>query len=373
MNKKGVSLIVMVITVLVLMLIAGAVILNLVEHNPIEESKKTKIQVDMKNYTLDLDSYIKSKMQEDPNFDETTVNAISAVDIKKIIPNFKSDYEKFVVILEGKLKIKESAIKLYTKEVAWLNEVGIKSENEYKIPDGFIYVEGEEDTGIVIRDKVNGNEFVWVPVNNPLEFKRENSLVRKGISTQLVNAILKEEEENSKGFQEFKSSVIKNGGFYIGRYETSLASNGNFRSVLNGDSKQALIQNSNIDNAMLKANLLYENNNDVKCNMLYGTAYDYTINWIAKTNSLPTSVIQNDSKGKGQYLSSAILTGSNLNYKLNNIYDLAGNCYEITLEASENSSVFRGGSAEEPSTMSIMSRNATSQLKGNPRLILYFK
>lgn len=373
MNKKGVSLIVMVITVLVMLLIAGAVVLNLVENNPIEESKRTKLQVDVKNYSLDLDAYIKSKMQEDPDFDETVINAINTTDIKKYIPNFKVEYEKYLVITSGKLKIKEDAIRLYPEEVAYLKEVGIKSEISYRLPEGFTYVEGEEETGIVIKDNLNGNEFVWVPVDNIAEFKRENSIVRQNISQTLVNDILGNVEENTEDFKKFKTSVIKNGGFYIGRYETSLASNGNYRTVSLGNSQEAQLLNADSNNAMLKAKILYQNNKDVDSQIISGTAYDYTIKWISKTNSLSNNIIQNDSNGKGNYNSSSILTGANNNYKLNNIYDLAGNCFELTTEKSNGNIVFRGGSYTEPSTTALMSRNAVNITKGSPRLVLYFK
>lgn len=51
-----------------------------------------------------------------------------------------------------------------------------------------------------------------------------------------------------------------------------------------------------------------------------------------------------DSTNKGNYSSSLINTGSNENYKVKNIYDMAGNVYEWTMEASDTLyRVNRGG------------------------------
>ena len=50
-----------------------------------------------------------------------------------------------------------------TAEIS-LNIEGIKSET-IPIPDGFKYKEGTRDTGYVIINETDGNEFVWVPVD----------------------------------------------------------------------------------------------------------------------------------------------------------------------------------------------------------------
>ena len=55
-----------------------------------------------------------------------------------------------------------------------------------KIPKGFYYAEGTKNTGFVITDKLNasgdsiGNEFVWIPVDNPGSMYQVNSDLNNG-------------------------------------------------------------------------------------------------------------------------------------------------------------------------------------------------
>ena len=53
-NKRGISLIVLVITIIIIIILAGAVILNLADNNPIENASEAQI-------LSDLDTYIATK------------------------------------------------------------------------------------------------------------------------------------------------------------------------------------------------------------------------------------------------------------------------------------------------------------------------
>ncbi len=74
--KKGISLIVLVITIIVIMILAGAVILNLSKNNPIESSKKAKFQSDIDTFKSDLSLYELNQMSKtDGSYDPKLLNS----------------------------------------------------------------------------------------------------------------------------------------------------------------------------------------------------------------------------------------------------------------------------------------------------------
>ena len=98
--------------------------------------------------------------------------------------------------------------------------------------------------------------------------------------------------------------------------------------------------------------------------MIWGCQWDATLRWFQTSKDEEVKKFPTNSTGKGNYVrtqgstNKAIPTGSNTNYKVNNIYDLAGNVYEWTLEAYSNKvRVYRGrclhcGNRQLPSVLS---------------------
>ena len=83
--------------------------------------------------------------------------------------------------------------------------------------------------------------------------------------------------------------------------------------------------------------------------IMYSVEWDTLLTWIGKSD--PNYLT--DSSGKGNYSGTIINSGSNSNYEVNNIYDLAGNCSEWTKENygshtarvfSMKNNIHRGGS-----------------------------
>ncbi len=126
------------------------------------------------------------------------------------------------------------------------------------IPDGFYYVGGTKDTGLVISDNsadakyqnqeivpadgLIGNQFVWIPVDNSSEenfnkvFQRQEGYYNNKKDSKLstcgeANAEGKNDKatETTTTQTEAKAmyaSVYKNGGFYVGRYEVGKDNSG---------------------------------------------------------------------------------------------------------------------------------------------------
>ena len=87
----------------------------------------------------------------------------------------------------------------------------------------------------------------------------------------------------------------------------------------------------------------------VTSTLIYGVQWDAIMAWLDPAYTTGTCDTENsfvaNSTGKGYYgQSSPTTTGSDANYAVKNIYDLAGNVYEWTMEAYGSTyRVFRGG------------------------------
>ena len=167
-------------------------------------------------------------------------------------------------------------------------------------------------------------------------------------------------------FKKMINSVEKYGGFYIGRYET-------------GDLNQevAVVQKGNTNIAgqnwyamYEKCKTLSDNNNNIETGMIWGNQWDRTMMWLMECNAKDETTgkskeeVISDSTSWGNYnnatfqytnssgvtatknsgSSTRIPTGSTEYTKANNIYDLAGNVWDRTMEArSSIGRVIRGG------------------------------
>ena len=189
-------------------------------------------------------------------------------------------------------------------------------------------------------------------------------LRRYGVSEDsMLDFLLRQQTD----FKKMINSVEKYGGFYIGRYETGDLSK-----------EQVVVQKGNTDihsqtwYAMYeKCKTLSDNNNNIETGMIWGNQWDRTMMWLMECNaenpetgktkeevisastswgnySNATFTYTNSSGGTSTKNSGSgviIPTGSAEYTKANNIYDLAGNVREWTMEANfTNNRVMRGGS-----------------------------
>ena len=212
------------------------------------------------------------------------------------------------------------------------------------VPSGFEHTEGTWNTGYVIKDTSNGNEFVWVPVNGTdVKIKRNN------FGTSFAN----KENATDRLDLQFKISVNTNGGFYIARYESGQGTSNtgeNLQGNVSGKpvSKKSTEVWTNIsqNQAIKNSSKMYASHPDMQSTLISGYAMDMTLQWLENSE---VNVSENSSTW-GNYSSenakaSKALTGSNEKYKANNIYDLAGNVWELTTEKYNNGQdiIARGG------------------------------
>ncbi len=355
--KKGISLIVLVITIIVIVILAVAVILTLANNNPIENANKASFQNDLKAMEEEVNLYETDKYTEanitGGTYTPTTVEGENMVDM---FPS-TSNYEDKVKVENGKLVIIEEA--LSEKEKEWASEIGLAAGGEVAntpvIPAGFEYLEGTVDTGYVIINETDGNEFVWVPVEDFSQFKRgsfESTELSSSYTEPLnYNGTTASQSEKDE-YNAMYASVEKYGGFYIGRYEASNNGSGVAQSKKDQPSWVNIKWGNSMTNlnggAVEKARAVYPDSiskqeGEAVSTLIYGVQWDATVRWLRKTYNNPDIAI--DSTDHGNYnTGSKINTGSNETYKLNNIYDLAGNVSEWTMETNGSyGRVFRGG------------------------------
>lgn len=226
-----------------------------------------------------------------------------------------------------------------------------------KIPDGFYYCGGDKNEGIVISDvqgddlenTKKGNQFVWIPVENFEEFKRqdfrEEIANSEFITTQITEGKYYEASSNGKDegseVEQMYKSVRINKGFYIARYEAGETPS----------SKKNNVPKTNIKwvDAIKIAESFAKNQRytSVQSTLCYGVQWDAIMRNISKGTQKEQEYIK-DSSGIGNYQTGGKQTTGNNNYQIKNIYDLAGNVKEWTMEQNgENGKIARGGSYQE--------------------------
>ena len=251
------------------------------------------------------------------------------------------------------------------------------------IPYGFYYVGGRKNTGIVISDSSNdedkyasysdqanipadgleGNQFVWVPVENIDNFKRyigycnNNTYLGEDLDWNLLSEPAAEGlgyEGEIEEYNEMVSSVEKNKGFFVARFE---AGNDNgvvvskkgvmpWNNIIWGDSMSEIGETG----ALAKSKGMYSNKEiyGVTSTLIYGVQWDAIMSFIDSNYITHTCDTSNSfvaySKDKGNYSGTLDVCGSSDNYRVKNIYDLAGNVDEYTMEVYQsNYRVDRGG------------------------------
>ncbi|MBS5857766.1 MAG: hypothetical protein ACLTKT_07990 [Clostridia bacterium] len=374
-QAKGITLIALVITILVLLILAGVSIIMLTGDNGIITNVgKAKEQTTIEG------TKEKVKMEVMGSFDQLGKFNMKILK-ENLINNLNLSNEKILDIEDGSIKISIDNIELIIDkngeilesikpgEVATeTNAVYISKNKKAIIPKGFKVSakEGEYniDNGLVIIGD-DGSEFVWIPVNEKLE-KIEGT---------------KDEYVEPESFRKIENQIYKYGGFYVGRYEASVINQNDIEHVVTQKGKWPKVSITKSEAKKLSNE--YISNQYVQSNLIYGLEWDRILNLLVKqgilnnddlTNSMKfgnfinstfqffgnykvyenwNMIEEKESNTKNEKLASniegngyLIQTGQTEYSKLYNIYDLAGNVGEWTMEGFRNginSNIYRGG------------------------------
>ncbi len=356
-QEKGITLIALVVTIVVLLILAGVSISLVLNNNGVISKAK-----DAKN------QYAEAQANEEKHFNEVT----DWIDTK----------------------------------VGETTGGGSAGGSDYDpasdgvtIPDGFVYVGGTKASGLVISDATAdkekykgqttvgtdlvGNQFVWIPVENIADYKRT---AYAGVSLSGFLETLPEDE---------KTSVETNKGYYIGRYEAGDkesteaktlrkygATGSNTVAVKAGQAPYNYIKYTDAKK-LAEGFSTKQGYTSVKSKLVSSYAWDTAIAFIQKTNSdygrrsseegnyydSPTfnytgiADTEKNKQTKANGTGTLIPTGQTT--AVNNIYDMGGNVYEWTTESCSDTNypyVFRGGSYRQysnPAGGRVVSNNSS--------------
>ena len=400
-GRNGITLIALVITIIVLLILAGVTIASITGENGIlskatnARDNNTKASAEERVKTEVLGSYgSDGKLSLDDlnnnlkNVDGLKYNGNTITESNKIesLPaTVNVDGYDVVITEQGNVEKPKTLEDAKTDDMLTkTDDTPITVDNKtVKIPAGFKVADDSGNTideGIVIEDSEK-NQFVWVPVskeNFATEFVRREGYFEGSLQSWLsgcgeanakgVNEKVTETETTKQEAIKMYASVERNEGFYIARYEAGNDGNGNVVLKKGADVYNDIPWSANGRNMQettgttggaveLSRNFANAKNyKTVTSTLIYGVQWDAVMKWmenVSNPNVEGKTYIQ-DSTGMGWYDNNPEdnphKTGTDIgeenkgSNQVKKIYDLAGNVYEWTMESySTPYRVARGG------------------------------
>ena len=349
-NKdKGITLIALVITIIILLILAGISISALTNQGLFKNAKAAQ------NATEKAEKEQGQRLNEYED------------EINKYLGNSKE---------ESKVPTVEELIKkngaLSTTDNTELKDA---KNNKIVVPAGFKIVNGATtvDKGIVIEDvtetATKGSQFVWIPVGTitksdgttaTITLGRYDFNSTTGVESAYSGTYVEEDANDTstlkkygntiaKNITNFKNSVATNGGYYIGRYEARTArarsASGNaLTQITEKGTENVYNWVTQLQAAQLSQNMYTSDKftSDLMNSYAWDTATVFIQNCgtnakYSRQNSLNTSLLQTGTN--------SLSDTSKIDVQCN-IYDMASNTIEWTTETSNISNgpcVVRGG------------------------------
>ena len=135
-KSRGISLVALVITIIVLVVLAGAVILTLMsDDNVLKKSEEAVFKNNVKTFMEDFTMQVNNeKLRLKGNFNEKDINASSTIgNIEQWIPSITKEFKDKLKIESG--KIVADGTKFKPEEIEWLKQLGIQVEGESTIDE----------------------------------------------------------------------------------------------------------------------------------------------------------------------------------------------------------------------------------------------
>ena len=349
-NKdKGITLIALVITIIILLILAGISISALTNQGLFKNAKTAQ------NATEKAEKEQGQRLNEYED------------EINKYLGNSKEPFKGTTV--EDAMKYKDA---LNAEDNTELKDA---KNNKIVVPAGFKIVNGATtvDKGIVIEDvtetATKGSQFVWIPVGTIIKSDGTNVTITlgrydfnstTGVESAYSGTYVEEDSNDSstlkkygntiaKNITKFKNSVATNGGYYIGRYEARTATARNaagnaLTQITEKGTENVYNYVTQLQAAQLSQNMY--NSDKFTSDLINSYAWDTAIVFIqncgtntkySRQNRLNTSLAQTGTN--------SLTDTSKIDVQCN-IYDMASNIVEWTTETSGYSSypcVSRGG------------------------------
>ena len=340
-KNKGITLIALVITIIILLILAGISISALTNQGLFKNAKIAQ------NATEKAEAEQGQRLNEYED------------EINKYLNNSNEDKKEVKLVADNINKV------LSTTDNTELKDA---KENKIVVPAGFKIVDGATtvDKGIVIEDvtetATKGSQFVWIPVGTITKSDGTTATITLGRydfdsttgKESAYSGSYIEEDANdastlkkwgntiAKNITNFKNSVATNGGYYIGRYEartaTARSAAGNaLTQITERGTENVYNYVTQLQAAQLSQNMY--NSDKFTSDLINSYAWDTAIVFIQNCGT-------NTKYSRQNSLNKALAqTGTTEDIQCN-IYDMASNILEWTTETYLDSSypcVGRGG------------------------------
>lgn len=159
-NKRGISLIVLIITIIVMLILVSVIVVSFDNNNPIRKANEAKFKADLSSFRDELDANINDILIKNADKSEYDINVDSGDygKLRRYIPDITEKYANKLLIKKGKLLyIGDDSKADYEKyhddtEEAWAKSVGIQSPYaQVGDADGDGYIT-EEDANFIQQD-----------------------------------------------------------------------------------------------------------------------------------------------------------------------------------------------------------------------------
>ena len=126
MNKKGISLVVLVITIIVMAVLATVIIISLNNNGIITNATEAVFKQNVNNYKTELALYIADRYVDNYSFSVSSFNATASTNpsITTVIPSMTTEDSAKFEIVNGELTYTGND----ADEIEWATELGIYSE-----------------------------------------------------------------------------------------------------------------------------------------------------------------------------------------------------------------------------------------------------
>ena len=396
-NSKGITLIALVITIIVLLILAGVSIAMLTGENGIlNQANKAKTETEYKGAEEKVKLAIMGARADDGQMTvaelEREIGYQGGTLTGDAFPvEVTVDGHTFTVENSGKVTGNEGGGTTPTPEEQGTlgtvtgNEntnttVKDKLGNEVKVPAGFKVVNPTETVpdGIIIEDvsheATKGSQFVWIPVGEVT--KKDKTKVTINLSRYTFDEQGREEDQGdkvigvigtdfqelatsdkgnttAKNIEEFKTKAVTSKGYYIGRYEARDKGTETARTSSTSDTNQLVCTAENyVYNYVTQAQAaelsrdMYSDSN-FESDLMNSYAWDTAITFLQKfDNRADKTKPYSKQKSLNTSLEEKGTNKLSKQDKICNIYDIASNSIECTTETCSDAGVSctdRGG------------------------------
>ena len=400
-EQKGITLIALVITIIVLLILAGVSIAMLTGENGIlNQANKAKTETEYKGAEEKVKLAIMGARADDGQMTvaelEREIGYQGGTLTGDAFPvEVTVDGHTFTVENSGKVTGNESGGNTPTPEEQGTlgtvtgNEntnttVKDKLGNEVKVPAGFKVVNPEETVpdGIIIedvsREATKGSQFVWIPVGIVKKADGQTETIKLSRYTFAENGQETDQGENgiadgeyvyqelatsnrgnttAKNLEEFKTKATTSKGYYIGRYEARDKDTTTARIDSTSDTNQLVCTADNYvynyvtqaQAANLSRNMYSDSN--FESDLVNSYAWDTAITFLQKVDNRENKTETTKPYSRQNSLNTGTLAEKGTNKlstqdKICNIFDMASNTFEWSTETysdSGNPCVERGG------------------------------